>query len=174
MKPAAIVILITVLSLASGYLFTHIIPPLSGEDGGDFTQLRIQVDELSRQVRSLSEAQRDLEKGAYAVAADRTLDRALELDPNHWDARFTKASSLTFYPPIMGKQGEALRHFEILLEQQKALPPDPTHSQTYLFLGNLHQQMGDYQKASRIWKDGLALFPENSDLAKQLENAMNK
>lgn len=309
MKPSAIVILIIVLSLGGGFLFTRIIPPLSGENGGDAAQLRIQVDELSRQVRSLSAAQRDLiesvaglragagdglapasrepveslavevdrwirknrpdlvaagttdslagedgqfseeqsfvraaemlsmldkpdlsdeewsevwnkineaglmdealallegavekdpnnpemhmalaggylartlytasdlEKGAYAVAADRTLDRALELDPNHWDARFTKASSLTFYPPIMGKQGEALRHFEILLEQQKTMPTDPKHSQTYLFLGNLHQQMGNYQKASQIWKDGLALFPENSELAKQLENAMNK
>jgi len=116
----------------------------------------------------------DIEKGKWAIAADGTLDRALELDPFHWDARFTKATSLTFYPPIMGKQGEAMKHFEILLEQQKALPPNPNHSQTYLYLGNLHQQMGNYDKANQIWKDGLAAFPDNSELSKQLENALKK
>ncbi|MHC4942781.1 MAG: hypothetical protein ACYTG7_07145 [Planctomycetota bacterium] len=112
----------------------------------------------------------DMEKGMYAIKADGVLDNALELDPWHWDARFTKAVSLTFYPPVMGKQGEAMKHFEILLDQQKSLPSKPNHAQTYLYLGNLHQQMGDHEKASQIWKDGLSLFPNNSDLSKQLEN----
>jgi tetratricopeptide (TPR) repeat protein len=114
----------------------------------------------------------DLEKGTWAVAADNTLDRALELDPVHWDARFTKATCLTYYPPIMGRQGEAMKHFEILLEQQKSLPPDSKHSQTYLYLGNLHQQMGNHQKASQIWKDGLVHFPDSPELEKQLKNSM--
>ncbi len=115
----------------------------------------------------------DLEKGYWAIEADKSLDRTLELDPGHWDARFTKASSLTFYPPIMGRQGEAMKHFEVLLEQQKSLPSSPKHAQTYLYLGNLHQQMGNHQKASRVWRDGLSLFPQSAELTKQLENAMN-
>jgi tetratricopeptide (TPR) repeat protein len=117
-------------------------------------------------------ADNDLEKGTWAIAADKTLDRVLELDPGHWEARFTKASTLTYYPPIMGKQGEAMKHFEVLLEQQKTLPPNPYYSQTYLYLGNLHQQLGNYQKASQIWKDGLAIYPDDVELAKQLENAL--
>jgi tetratricopeptide (TPR) repeat protein len=112
----------------------------------------------------------DMEKGLYAMKADKVLDDALELDAWHWDARFTKAVSLTFYPPVMGKQGEAIKHFEILLDQQKGQPARPGFSQTYLYLGNLHQQMGDHDKASQIWKEGLTLFPDDGELAKQLDN----
>lgn len=114
----------------------------------------------------------DMEKGIWAMKADNVLNRALELDPYHWDARFTKAVSLTFYPPVMGKQGEAMKHFEILLEQQKQLPPSPGHAQTYLYLGNLHMQTGNHSKASQIWKEGLGIFPDNAELTAQLKNAV--
>jgi tetratricopeptide (TPR) repeat protein len=114
----------------------------------------------------------DMEKGIWAVKADKTLDRALELDPMHWEARFTKAISLSLYPPVMGKQGEAMKHFEILLDQQKKLPPRASHARTYLYLGNLHMQMGNHEKAGRIWKEGLNLFPGNAELIAQLNNAM--
>jgi tetratricopeptide (TPR) repeat protein len=114
----------------------------------------------------------DMEKGLWAVKADQVLNRALELDPWHWDARFTKAVSLTYYPPAMGKQGEALKHLEILKDQQKKLPPNPKHAQTYLYLGNLHLQMGNHKKASQIWKEGLGLYPDSAELAVQLENAV--
>jgi len=113
----------------------------------------------------------DMEKGIWAIKADKVLDRALELDPWHWEARSTKAVSLTYYPPAMGKLGEAMKHFEILRDQQKQLPQNAKYAQTYLYLGNLHFQMGNNTKALKIWKEGLNLYPNNAQLAAQLANS---
>ena len=110
--------------------------------------------------------------GQWAVKADQSLDTALELDPNNWEARFTKAVALSFWPPVMGKQGEAIHQFELLIETQKSLPADPSHSQAYLFLGNMHQQMGNHEKALATWQQGLLLFPDSAELMGQVEHAV--
>ena len=111
------------------------------------------------------------EAGQWAMAADRSFDAALALDETNWDARFTKAVSLSFWPPIFGKQSEAIKQFEILTAQQRNGPTLPQHSQTYLMLGNLYQQSGQADKALATWQAGLELFPGMQDLLTQIENA---
>ncbi len=106
----------------------------------------------------------DLEKGTWAMKADGAFDKALELQPDHWEARFQKAVALSFWPPITGKQTEAVKHFEILLGQQEAAQQQPHHAQTYLFLGNLYQQQGNREKAVETWKRGAAIHPQDKDL----------
>ncbi len=107
--------------------------------------------------------------GEWAMKADGAFDKALALDEQHWDARFAKASSLAFWPPIFGKQPEAIAHFEILLKQQSGGPQKPDQVQTYLMLGNLYQQNGQLEKALSTWNQGLAAFPGNAELAKQIQ-----
>ena len=80
--------------------------------------------------------------GLHATLADEALDRALEADPEHWDARFTKAMALSFWPANCGKQPESIRQFETLLEQQQQLSPSADHPQSHFFLGKLYQQTG--------------------------------
>ena len=108
------------------------------------------------------------EAGMWATRADRSFDAALELDERHWDARFTKAVSLSFWPPVFGKQGEAIQNFEILVAQQTGGPGEPRFAQTHLLLGNLYTQVGNQEKALAAWETGLALFPGDEELAKQL------
>jgi tetratricopeptide (TPR) repeat protein len=108
------------------------------------------------------------EAGVWAMKADRSYDRALALDERNWDARFGKATSLSFWPPIFGKQGEAVREFETLLEIQSAGPPQPSHAQTYLFLGNLYQQTGRGEDAVSVWKQGAELFTDDEELAEKV------
>ncbi len=103
-------------------------------------------------------------KGVVAMQADAAFDRALELEPTHWEARFTKAVSLSHWPPLFGKQAEAIGHFEILVQQQRAMAPQPQHVQTYLMLGNLYQQSGKGDDARRTWQEGLSVFPGDSVL----------
>lgn len=103
-------------------------------------------------------------KGVVAMQADAAFDRALELEPTHWEARFTKAVSLSHWPPLFGKQAEAIGHFEILVQQQRAMAPQPQHVQTYLLLGNLYQQSGKGDDARRTWQEGLAVFPGDTGL----------
>ena len=109
------------------------------------------------------------EAGLWATKADKAFDRALELDDHHWDARFSKAVSLSFWPPVFGKQGEAIQQFEVLVEQQRALPADARYAQTHLLLGNMYQQIGQDAKAAGAWRSGLELYPGNEELLGQLE-----
>jgi len=108
------------------------------------------------------------EQGKWGMKADAAFNRALEINPDHWDARFQKAISLSFWPPIFGKQAEAISNFEILVERQANLPKSPEHAQTYLLLGNLYQQTGDSDRAAAMWTSGAAMFPGNAELAARI------
>jgi tetratricopeptide (TPR) repeat protein len=145
------------------------------------------VEQMAKENPASADAQADLahayfeklqtvndgpEKGKWAIMADNTLDKALELDPNHWDARFTKAVGLSFWPPIFGKQGEAINQFEILEKQQEASgATNPDFSQTYVFLGNLYQQQGKADMAVQTWQKGASLFPDDGQLKKLIASA---
>ena len=107
--------------------------------------------------------------GVWAMKADGAFDAALTLDENHWDARFNKAISLSFWPPALGMQGKAIDQFETLLAKQSGAPGEPKFAQTYLFLGNMYQQIGQGEKALETWQQGLALYPENGQLSEQID-----
>jgi len=108
--------------------------------------------------------------GVWGDKADQAFDRALELDPEHWDARFEKAVALSNWPAFLGKQGEAARQFEILREQQERSAPRAGHANTYFFLGNLYDQMGERDKAAAVWARGLELFPDSETLRAKRRN----
>lgn len=108
------------------------------------------------------------EAGAWAMKADAAFDAALALDDHHWDARFSKAVSLSFWPPMFGKQAEAINHFSTLIAQQEAGAPKPGYAQTYMWLGNLYLQQGKNDLAKQAYEQGLAKFPQDPGLLKQL------
>jgi tetratricopeptide (TPR) repeat protein len=111
------------------------------------------------------------EAGQLATQADQAFDRALELDPNNWDARFTKAVALSNWPAFLGKQPEAISQFETLIAQQELAAPSPGHARTYLYLGNMYVQTGEKAKAIEVWRNGLARYPDDADLREQLRLA---
>jgi len=129
----------------------------------------LQVDVAGAYLAKTQQVGAGPEAGVWATKADKAYDRALELDENHWKARFSKATALSFWPPLFGKQGEAIHHFEILLEQQQSQPPQGSYAETHLFLGNLYQQTGKGEKALETWKNGLALYPDSKSLAEKLK-----
>jgi tetratricopeptide (TPR) repeat protein len=128
-----------------------------------------QVELGSAYLQRLFQATPGPEQGLWAGKADKAFDAALALDSNHWEARFSKAVSLSFWPPIFGKQKEAVSHFETLLSQQsQSSAKDPRFAQTHLLLGNLYQQSGNAAKASETWAAGLALYPDNASLKEKV------
>lgn len=109
----------------------------------------------------------DPSKYEFSMKADGAFDKVLELDDHHWEARFTKALSYTFWPEFLGKRKPAILHFETLVAQQEAMPASPEQAQTYLYLGNLLERT-DPAKAREMWAKGARRHPESQELAKKL------
>jgi tetratricopeptide (TPR) repeat protein len=109
-----------------------------------------------------------MDAGVWATKADAAYDAVLAIDDHHWEARFSKAVSLSFWPPIMGKQPAAISNFETLLDQQNQGPSQPHHIETYVLLGNLYQQSNQPEKATALWQQGLAQFPNDPRLIESL------
>ena len=110
--------------------------------------------------------QLDQTKWQYSMKADGVFDKVLELDENHWEARFTKAVSYTFWPDFLGKKGDAIKHFERLVEQQDVQPAEDHQAETYLYLGNLLEQ-SDPARAKQMWAKGAKRHPQHAELAKK-------
>ena len=123
-----------------------------------------QVDAGYAYLQKIFEVGDGPEAGVWALKADSAFDRALSLDERHWDARFSKAISLSFWPPIFGKQKDAIQHFEVLVGHQEEGVVEDRYSQTYLMLGNLYHQVGQPEKADAMWKRGLEFFPGDEGL----------
>lgn len=104
------------------------------------------------------------ERAQLGILADATYDRALELNPDHWDARFKKAVSLTFWPSFLGKGPEAIAQFQTLIATQERGPVTPQQEQAYVFLGNLLRQQGNEAAARAAWERGLTRFPLSQQL----------
>lgn len=106
-----------------------------------------------------------LDPGDYSDSrrADATLDRVLALDDHHWEARFTKAVSYTFWPDFLGKKKEAIAHFQTLVKQQETMPVSDDQAATYLYLGNLLEQ-SDPAKAKEYFQQGARRHPNNAEL----------
>ncbi|MDA1260238.1 MAG: hypothetical protein O3A20_06400 [Planctomycetota bacterium] len=109
-----------------------------------------------------------IDAGTWSMKADQGYDAVLALDENHWEARFSKAISYSFWPPVYGKQQAAIDHFEILVGKQANMTPRPEFAQTYLFLGNMYEQSGNTAKAKEAWNLGIAAFPQDRDLRQRL------
>lgn len=120
-------------------------------------------------LHSLMTSQDMLEQGALSARADKAFDVALEIDERHWEARFSKAVSYTFYPDFLGKKKEAISHLQILIDQQEAGRPEPKHIETYLTLGNVYAQQGKDADARQVWERGLGRFPEDARLKERLQ-----
>jgi tetratricopeptide (TPR) repeat protein len=107
-------------------------------------------------------------KGLWSMKADRAYDKALDLDDHNWEARFSKGVNLSFWPPALGKQRDAIAQFETLVQQQQGQPLQPHFAETHLWLGNMYSQIGQKAQALAAWQAGLALFPGNEELQHQI------
>jgi tetratricopeptide (TPR) repeat protein len=110
---------------------------------------------------SSSEEQERIELGRKVDAA---FDRALEVAPDHWEARFRKAVGLSHGQALSGRRSEAIAQFERLVQQQSNGPSQPGWSQTYLYLGRLYAEGGQAAKAAELWRMGLQRHPDDPEL----------
>jgi tetratricopeptide (TPR) repeat protein len=108
------------------------------------------------------------EQGILAMKADQAFDAALNLDSNNWEARFTKAVAMSYWPTQMNRGTEVMQHFSTLVEQQEAQSPQPQFAQTYVWLGREYAKYGHAREAREIWQRGAALYPNDQELRSNL------
>jgi tetratricopeptide (TPR) repeat protein len=108
------------------------------------------------------------EQGILAMQADKVFDTALSLDPANWEARFTKAVALSYWPANMNKGEEVVQHFTTLIQQQETQPVQPQFADTYVWLGDQYQKSGRMDDARSVWERGAVLFPEQQELKSRL------
>ncbi|PWU13381.1 MAG: hypothetical protein C5B50_19405 [Verrucomicrobia bacterium] len=108
------------------------------------------------------------DKGILAMQADKMFEKALDLDPQNWEARFTKAVAMSYWPPVLNKSGEVIQQFETLVQQQEGKAQQPKFAQTYAWLGDQYAKAGRSQDATATWERGAALFPTDEKLRGKL------
>jgi hypothetical protein len=108
------------------------------------------------------------EQNILAMQADQSFDTALNLDPTNWDARFWKASALSFWPAEFKKSQEVMEQLSTLIDQQEAQPPQPQFAQSYVLLGEQYEKAGYPENAKQMWQRGASLFPNNEQLRAKL------
>jgi len=111
--------------------------------------------------------QMDNTKWQMSMKADQQFDKVLDIDENHWEARFTKAVSYTFWPKFLGKNNSAISNFETLIKQQESMPVQDHQAQTYMYLGNLLADK-DPKRAREIWQKGMTRHPNSNELRELL------
>jgi tetratricopeptide (TPR) repeat protein len=119
-------------------------------------------------LQKLRTTQDTREKVMLAMKADLSFDQALNLDQSNWEARFWKASSLSYWPAELNKSEEVMQNLATLVEQQETQSPQPHFAQTYVLLGEQYQKAGSADDARQIWQRGARLFPDNNTLREKL------
>ena len=108
-------------------------------------------------------------QGIVFMKAVAAYDTALQIDSEHWTARFGKAYDTSMAPEFVGLRPQAIRQFEALVERQESRLPQKEFAQTYMRLGTLYKDAGNADKARTMWKRGIEQFPENKAIRDALE-----
>lgn len=104
------------------------------------------------------------QQAVCAMNADYDFETALNLDPSNWEARYTKAVAMSYWPANLNKGDEVIQQFNTLITQQEQQPPQPQFAQTYEWLGKQYQKAGQTSAAQQVWRRGAALYPDNQAL----------
>ena len=99
------------------------------------------------------------EQGILGMKADQNFEAALALDPANWEARFWRATAMSYWPPELKKSQEVIENCLELVKLQETQAPQPQFAQTYVLLGEQYQKNGYADYATQVWQRGAQLFP---------------
>jgi tetratricopeptide (TPR) repeat protein len=115
-------------------------------------------------VEQLLASKDEAERITIGTKVDAQFARALELAPDHWEARFRRAVGQSYGTLLSGTRSQAVANFEQLVRQQSNQPPAPGFEQTYVYLGRLYAEQGQPEQAAQAWRLGLARHPGDATL----------
>jgi tetratricopeptide (TPR) repeat protein len=124
---------------------------------------------LINQVGAIHAAGGDInEQGILAMQADQSFNAALKIDPNNYEAQLVKSISMTYWPAEPARDAQVVQTLSGLIDRQETMPSQPGFAQTYIYLGNEYQKIGQPDKAQATWQLGLSKFPDNSTLQQKI------
>ena len=108
------------------------------------------------------------EQGILAMQADQSFNAALKIDPAHYEAQLVKSISMTYWPAEPTRDAQVVQTLSSLIDRQETMPSRPDFAQTYIYLGNEYQKIGQPDKAAATWQLGLTKFPGNPALQNKI------
>jgi tetratricopeptide (TPR) repeat protein len=108
------------------------------------------------------------EEGILAMQADQSFNAALKIDPQNFEAQLVKSISMTYWPAEPTRDAQVVQTLSSLIDRQETMPSEPGFAQTYIYLGNEYQKLGQPEKAQATWQIGLAKFPNDPTLQQKI------
>jgi tetratricopeptide (TPR) repeat protein len=106
--------------------------------------------------------------GILAMQADQNFNAALKIDPSNYEAQLVKSISMTYWPADPARDAQLVQTLSSLIDRQENMAPNPGFSQTYIYLGNEYQKIGQTDKAMATWQLGLQKFPDDPTLQQKV------
>ncbi|MFL5580406.1 MAG: hypothetical protein ACJ8AO_08530 [Gemmatimonadaceae bacterium] len=112
-----------------------------------------------------------LQQGELSSQAIDLLERAIEIEPRHWVARFVLASIMFRSPSFLGRAPRAARELDTLLALGGDRADNPRLARAYDMRGTLWSRAGRADSARAVWERGLRSFPGDSLLRARVDAA---
>jgi tetratricopeptide (TPR) repeat protein len=106
--------------------------------------------------------------GILAMQADQNFNAALKIDPSNYEAQLVKSISMTYWPADPTRDAQVVQTFTSLIDQQESMPANPDFAQTYIYLGNEYQKIGQPAQAMATWQLGIQKYPDNTILQQKI------
>src|SRR5688572_2288727 len=103
-------------------------------------------------------------QGELSSEALELLDKALEMDPANWTARFVLASISDRSPAFLGRGKRAAKEYDELLRMQGDRTDNPMFARVFAARGRQLSRAGQVDSARALWARGALLFPNDSAL----------
>jgi tetratricopeptide (TPR) repeat protein len=108
------------------------------------------------------------EQGVWSMKAEEQWKKVLEIEPNHWDARYSIAFNWSMWPDFLNKTPDAVKEFETLRGIQERTTAEPKHAQTYVQLSRLYLKQGKTEKAKEVLRAGAERHAQDAEIRKAL------
>ena len=105
-----------------------------------------------------------MSQGELSSEALDLLEKAIEIDPANWTARFVLASISDRSPAFLGRGKRAAKEYDELLRMQGERTDNPVFARVFEARGRQLSREGQLDSARALWARGARLFPDDSAL----------
>ncbi len=107
-------------------------------------------------------------KGTFARQSLDQLDILLEADKTWWPAIYARGMNHLHWPRALKHSSMAVEDFNVCINLLQSDAVRSYHVRPYIGLGDALTKNGDFETGMKAWREGLALFPGNSELKKRV------